>query len=127
MNALLHILISVLRKERPSDEKLQSQQDIFTKLDGMGLANMWWLLLSEYRNPARPGVGMVRRSQASAVKVRAVNGPVTTQGIKRRRYPDKAVSLKNIEWTVEDWKDFYKTLRAFKKRVLKRHKEAKNE
>jgi len=27
----------------------------------------------------------------------------------------------HVEWTVEDWKDFWHTLRAFEERVMTRH------
>jgi hypothetical protein len=33
--------------------------------------------------------------------------------------------FKKIVFTKEDWKDFYFTLKAFKKRVVKRHEKEK--
>jgi hypothetical protein len=43
---------------------------------------------------------------------------------KKRNDDDGFTIPKEITWTVEDWSDFYNTLMAFKRRLLKRHVEA---
>jgi hypothetical protein len=49
-----------------------------------------------------------------------LNRPNTCDEMKNK--PTSSISFpRGFVWSVEDWKDFYQTLLAFKRRVLKRH------